>query len=62
MLHFYRQGFFDDRLRSVVDHVRSWLYSSKAEQRRQATKKEQAKTKPRQAERDDVTPALRIVG
>jgi hypothetical protein len=27
MLDLYRQGFFDDRLRSVVDHVRSWLFS-----------------------------------
>jgi integrase len=28
MLDLYRQGFFDDRLRSVADHVRGWLYPS----------------------------------
>jgi hypothetical protein len=30
MLDLYRQGFFDDRLRHVVDCVHGWLYAKPA--------------------------------
>jgi len=57
----YRQGFDDDRLRSVVDHVRGWLYAEKASAKRSPSPKNKPTAEPRTAKQEQ-TAALRIVG
>jgi integrase len=56
MLDLYRQGFFDDRLRSAVDHVRGWLYGPPRKSLKGvSTRSKQAKPRQRQVK-------MRVVG
>ena len=57
----YRQGFDDDRLRSIVDHVHGWLYAKPAKVKRAVAKKSKAEPANRNRERR-ADSALRIVG
>jgi integrase len=58
MLDLYRQGFFDDRLRSVASQVHDWLFGRPAAGKKTTPKK---KSQPAQPRRHEETP-LRVVG
>jgi integrase len=55
MLDLYRQGFFDERLRSVVEHVHGWLFARASKGRSRGAKRA-VKQESREAA------ALRVVG
>ncbi len=58
MLDLYRQGFFDDRLRNVGEHVRGWLFDQEANAGKPSSKTAKAAKKPK-VQRRDVAPAKR---
>jgi hypothetical protein len=55
----YRQGFYDDRLQDVVNHVRSWLFSKKADGTTGDRKRGRGASRPEVQRRHSAEPAKR---